>query len=82
MSQAIETIPSARPQQRPFLTTGEAGALTVLILIAGVLLGAFILPSFSLLGIVLASLVYLVAMGMTLYLLVLAFLDARKRTAA
>lgn len=82
MSQTIETAPTARSQQRPLLTTGEAGVLTVLILIAGVLFGAFILPSFSLLGIVLASLVYLVVVGMALYLLVRAFFDARTRMAA
>ncbi|MEV8615705.1 hypothetical protein AB0383_48770 [Amycolatopsis sp. NPDC051373] len=79
MSQTIETVPNARAQYRPFLTAGEASVLMLLILVAGVLLGAFILPNLGLVGVVLTSLGYMVVFGMTIYLLVLALLDARRR---
>jgi hypothetical protein len=82
VSQTIDSVPTVGAQHRPFLTTGEAGVLTLLILIAGVLLGAFILPNFGLIGAVLSSLAYVVVLGMTIYLLVRAVLDARKRPAA
>ncbi|MGW4485137.1 hypothetical protein ACWEOE_15020 [Amycolatopsis sp. NPDC004368] len=81
VAQMINSVSVVGAQNRPFLTTAEAGVLTLLVLIAGVLLGAFVLPNFGLIGALLASLAYITMLGMTIYLLVQAMFDARKQPA-
>ncbi|MEV6905162.1 hypothetical protein [Amycolatopsis sp. NPDC051372] len=82
VAQVIDSVSAVEAQHRPFLTTAEAGVLMLLILFAGVLLGAFVLPNFGLIGAVLASLVYIIVLGMTIYLLVRAVREARNQPAA
>ena len=78
MSETTQVSPETRMPSRPMLTVGEAGVMMFLVLVAGVLLGAFVLPSLALGLILVTSVVYCVVVAMTIYLLVLAFIDARR----
>lgn len=78
MTETIQARQEISAPARAFLTVGEATGLLVLVLIAGVFLGAFVLPGLAIGLTAVMALGYCAVVALTIGLVVIAVLDARR----